>query len=167
MAREDNLRLDAKVVEARPKSGYYVRSSHRGQRIKTVPAAGLIPRPRRIALSSMINSIVSAIANPQLLPLGMSVLDTALMPHKHLHRIMKDLIERGFIEADDPTKLRDEFIRLLTSELMIEDKLNDEVEELVVLDELAEEDGALAAELGDELTRVQGLLDQAELGHLV
>jgi hypothetical protein len=47
------------------------------------------------------------------------------------HRITKDLIERGFIEADDPTKLREEFVRLVTDELMIEDKLNDEVREIL------------------------------------
>ena len=47
------------------------------------------------------------------------------------HRIMKDLIERGFIEADDPSKLRDEFIQIITNELQIEDKLNDEVREIL------------------------------------
>jgi len=47
------------------------------------------------------------------------------------HRITKDLIERGFIEADDPKKLREEFIRIMTGELMIEDKLNDEVREIL------------------------------------
>lgn len=47
------------------------------------------------------------------------------------HRIMKDLIERGYIEADDPTQLRDAFIHLITDELLIEDKLNDEVREIL------------------------------------
>ena len=44
---------------------------------------------------------------------------------------MKDLIERGFIEADDPSKLRDEFNRLITDELHVEDTLNDEVREIL------------------------------------
>ncbi len=47
------------------------------------------------------------------------------------HRIMKDLIERGYIEVDDPAQLREEFVRLITGELMIEDKLNDEVREIL------------------------------------
>jgi hypothetical protein len=47
------------------------------------------------------------------------------------HRIMKDLIERGYIEADDPTKLREEFNQIITNELLIEDKLNDEVREIL------------------------------------
>lgn len=86
------------AVEARPKSGYYVLSRRRILRPSTTPADTRLPRPRKIALSSMINSIVAAIANPRLLPLGMSVLDAALMPHKHLHRIMKDL-SHGEFEA--------------------------------------------------------------------
>ena len=47
------------------------------------------------------------------------------------HRLMKDLIERGFIEADDPSKLREEFGQLITDELHVEDKLNDEVREIL------------------------------------
>ena len=47
------------------------------------------------------------------------------------HRIMKDLIERGFIEADDPEKLRAQFIHIITDELLVEDKLNDEVREIL------------------------------------
>jgi hypothetical protein len=47
------------------------------------------------------------------------------------HRLMKDLIERGFIEADDPSKLRDEFNQLITTELHVEDQLNDEVREIL------------------------------------
>jgi hypothetical protein len=44
---------------------------------------------------------------------------------------MKDLIDRGFIEADDPTKLRDDLIQIVTNELSVEDQLNDEVREIL------------------------------------
>jgi hypothetical protein len=47
------------------------------------------------------------------------------------HRIMKDLIERGFIEADNPGGLRDSFANIITQELLVEDKLNDEVREIL------------------------------------
>jgi hypothetical protein len=47
------------------------------------------------------------------------------------HRLMKDLIERGFIEADDPAKLREKFGEIITDELLVEDKLNDEVREIL------------------------------------
>jgi hypothetical protein len=44
---------------------------------------------------------------------------------------MKNLIERGFIEADEPEKLREQFIQVVTDELLVEDKLNDEVREIL------------------------------------
>jgi hypothetical protein len=47
------------------------------------------------------------------------------------HRIAKDLIEKGFIEAEDPAKLIDGFIKIITDELMVEDHLNDEVREIL------------------------------------
>jgi hypothetical protein len=47
------------------------------------------------------------------------------------HRIMKDLIERGLIEADNPENLREQFVHIITDELLVEDKLNDEVREIL------------------------------------
>ena len=47
------------------------------------------------------------------------------------HRITKDLIEHGHIEVDDPAKLIEGFIQLITVELMVEDQLNDEVREIL------------------------------------
>jgi len=39
------------------------------------------------------------------------------------HRIAKDLIEKGRIESDDPAKLIEGFVQLITQELMVEDQL--------------------------------------------
>ena len=47
------------------------------------------------------------------------------------HRIAKDLIEQGHIEADDPAKLIEGFVELITQELMVEDQLNDEVRDIL------------------------------------
>jgi len=47
------------------------------------------------------------------------------------HRIMKELIERGMIDADDPSALREEISKIVTDELMVEDRLNDEVREIL------------------------------------
>ena len=47
------------------------------------------------------------------------------------HKVMKDLIGRGFIEADNPGSLRDSFVDIITQELLVEDKLNDEVREIL------------------------------------
>lgn len=47
------------------------------------------------------------------------------------HRIAKELIEHGQIEVDDPAKLIEGFIQLITNELMVEDQLNEEVREIL------------------------------------
>ena len=47
------------------------------------------------------------------------------------HRIAKELIEHGHIEADDPAQLIDGFVHIITDELMVEDQLNDEVREIL------------------------------------
>ena len=78
------------LVEARAKSGYYVNPVAL-QNLK-VPRfkKGSFP-PKKVRLSSMMNSIISAISNPHLLPLGSTVVDSKLMPIKHFSRILKDL----------------------------------------------------------------------------
>jgi DNA-binding transcriptional MocR family regulator len=78
------------LVEARPKSGYYVNpvalQNLKAPRFKK----GFFP-PKKVRLSSMMNSVISAISNPHLLPLGSTVADSELMPFKHFSRILKDL----------------------------------------------------------------------------
>jgi DNA-binding transcriptional MocR family regulator len=71
------------LVEARPKSGYYVAPVTLRQ-IKA-PAFRKNGRPpREVQLASMINSVVSALNNPDLLPLGSTVVDAALLPTRRL-----------------------------------------------------------------------------------
>lgn len=78
------------LVEARPKSGYYVNplalQNLKAPRFKKVSFP-----PKKVRLSSMMNSVISAISNPYLLPLGSTVADSELMPFKHFSRILKDL----------------------------------------------------------------------------
>jgi len=78
------------LVEARAKSGYYVNPVAL-QNLK-VPRfkKGSFP-PKKVRLSSMMNSVISAISNPYLLPMGSTVVDSKLMPIKHFSRILKDL----------------------------------------------------------------------------
>lgn len=47
------------------------------------------------------------------------------------HRITKNLIEQGFIEADEPGSLNEQINRIITDELQVEDRLNDEVREIL------------------------------------
>jgi DNA-binding transcriptional MocR family regulator len=78
------------LVEARPKSGYFVNPV--ALRNLEVPRfkKSSVP-PKKVKLSAMMNSVISAISNPYLLPLGSTVVDSELMPFKHLSRILKDL----------------------------------------------------------------------------
>jgi len=78
------------LIEARPKSGYYVNPIAL-QQLKAPIFKKQSPVPQKVSLSSMINSVVSAINNPDFLPLGNTSMDTDLLPVKHFARIIKEL----------------------------------------------------------------------------
>jgi len=78
------------LVQARPKSGYYVNPVAL-QRLKVPKFPKISYPPKKVKLSSMINSVISAISNPHLLPLGSTVTDSGLLPFKYFSRILKDL----------------------------------------------------------------------------
>ena len=83
------------LVEARPKSGYYVAPISLG-RLKAPRFPKTDASPRQVRQSSMINSIVSAINDPRLLPLGMTVIDPELVPYKSLGRILSNISRKEF-----------------------------------------------------------------------
>jgi DNA-binding transcriptional MocR family regulator len=78
------------LVEARPKSGYYVNPVLL-QKLQIPQFKKISFPPKKVRLSSMVNSVISAISNPYLLPLGSTVTDSELLPVKHFSRIMKNL----------------------------------------------------------------------------
>jgi DNA-binding transcriptional MocR family regulator len=78
------------LIEARPRSGYYVAPVSLGRIQAPDFYAGGRP-PQRVQLSSMINSVVSALNNPDLLPLGSTVVDAALLPTRRLAGFMKGI----------------------------------------------------------------------------
>jgi DNA-binding transcriptional MocR family regulator len=78
------------LVEARPKSGYFVNPVVL-QNLKIPRFKKASFPPKKVRLSAMMNSVISAISNPDLLPLGSTVVDSGLMPFKHFSRILKDL----------------------------------------------------------------------------
>lgn len=47
------------------------------------------------------------------------------------YRITKELLERGHIQVDHPSKMVQTLIGLMTEELLVEDRLNDEVREIL------------------------------------
>ncbi len=78
------------LVEVKPKSGYYVNPVSL-KKLQAPVFEKISSPPQEVRLSSMINSVVSAINDPHLLPLGMTVTDTSLLPFKQFARILKDL----------------------------------------------------------------------------
>ena len=78
------------LVEARPKSGYYVTPLPLKELRTPVHEKRSSP-PQKVRLSSMINSVVSAINDPSLLPLGLTVTDPELLPVKPFSRILKKI----------------------------------------------------------------------------
>ncbi len=78
------------LIEPRPKSGYYV-SSISLNRMKAKKNKKISFPPTKIRLSSMTNAVLSAINDPGLQPLGMTVTDPELLPFRHFARIVKAL----------------------------------------------------------------------------
>ncbi len=80
----------AGVVAARPRSGYYVRPVAL-QKLKTPVFSKKSFPPQRVSLAPAINSVVEAISNPRLVPLGNTAMDPALLPVKPFARILKSI----------------------------------------------------------------------------
>jgi DNA-binding transcriptional MocR family regulator len=78
------------LVEARPKSGYYV-SSFPLKALRAPVHEKKASPPQEVRLSSMINSVVSAVNDSSLLPLGLTVTDPELLPVKTFSRILKKI----------------------------------------------------------------------------
>jgi DNA-binding transcriptional MocR family regulator len=101
------------LVEARPKSGYYVKSA----KVLSLPVPGYVKRssnPSRVHISAILSDVVNASLNPNLVPLGASTLSLDLFPYKHLKRIlggispmrMKRLIQYPPAEGDPELRRR-------------------------------------------------------------
>lgn len=78
------------LIEARPKSGYYVRPVLLNS--FQVPVFNKkTSSPKKVELASMVNSVLEAINNPRMLPLGSSTTSSELLPLKNFSRILKGL----------------------------------------------------------------------------
>ena len=76
------------LVEARPKSGYYVRPAGL-DRIPAPTSQHALTRPQKVNLTSMISSIIAAAGDRRLIPLGASALSREILPYRHFSRILK------------------------------------------------------------------------------
>ncbi len=80
----------AGLVEARPKSGYYVMpvslNRLRAPVHERTPSA-----PRRVSAGAMVNSVLKAAADPKVLPLGSSAISPDLLPVRAFSKLFKSL----------------------------------------------------------------------------
>ena len=47
------------------------------------------------------------------------------------YRLTTGLAEKGLVEADDPNRMMESLIAIMTEELLVEDRLNDEVRDIL------------------------------------
>ena len=76
------------LVEARPRSGYFV---SRSRRLPAPPLRRHRMRPRRVPLPHLADDFVTASADPRLAPLGGAVLSPELLPLKQLGRLTREV----------------------------------------------------------------------------
>ena len=104
------------LIEARPKSGYYVKPVG----LSRLPAPSYhrkTGRPRRVNPKSMVNEVVAAIRNKKLLPFGASSLSPEILPNRHFARILKGISKQdinGFLSYA-PTEGEPELRRQIIS----------------------------------------------------
>lgn len=78
------------LIEARPKSGYYVRAV--GLKKLRPPDFDPSPvSPRKVELDAMVNSVLKNINDPEMLPLSSSATAAELLPLKQLSAILKGI----------------------------------------------------------------------------
>jgi len=80
----------AGVVQARPKSGYFVCEAPLA-RVPPPQAAGQATAPRDIRVLSLVRTIMQAMGDPGLLSFGSSSVSSGLLPHKFFARTLKQL----------------------------------------------------------------------------
>ena len=80
----------AGLVEARPKSGYYVMPVSLN-RLRAPVHASTPSTPRRVEAGAMVNSVLKAAVDPKMLPLGSSAISPDLLPVRSFAKIFKGL----------------------------------------------------------------------------
>ena len=79
------------LVEARAKSGFFVKPDRLLKQAAPRFARTAEP-PRKVRLAAITNTVVANALNPQLVPLGASILSSDLLAGKHLVRILRGIL---------------------------------------------------------------------------
>jgi len=84
------------MLEVKPQSGFYVSSGKlvpQEQVSRTAPSN----KPTKVTKSEHIQSILEAMVDPEIVPLGCAIPHHSLLPHKELMNIMKKVLNMGNI----------------------------------------------------------------------
>lgn len=86
------------MVEARPRSGYFVKAASTLEvpKIKKPDS-----RPRPVSLSTMVIAVLNDMNNPGMLQMGSSTISPDLLPYKHFARILKGVGPHGMKKLMD------------------------------------------------------------------
>src|SRR6185369_15415173 len=87
------LMEDQRLIEARPQSGYYVRSRVPEIREPELQARTVIA-PATVTISDLCQQVLRNMTNPDLLPLGRAIPDSQNLPIDKLNRIMASELRR-------------------------------------------------------------------------
>ncbi len=94
------------LIEARPKSGYYVKS-HPVENLTTIKTAVDRPeglsfsiarqeatKPHKVSVPSFVNQVLKAVNHPDYLHLGTAMISPKFLPFQELRKVLKDLTNR-------------------------------------------------------------------------
>ncbi len=88
------------VIEARPQSGYYVRSTlPAGEYSQAAREAKEIITPNQVTLGDVALQIMADMGNPSLLPLGPAIPNSDLLPVDKLNRILAAVSRRFRVQS--------------------------------------------------------------------
>jgi len=88
------------MVEARPRSGYYVRRTVR-EPLPPVCSPALASPPREVTRAALIRSVLDSLGRTELLPLGVSLPQPELLPVKGLSRSLAEVMRSQASQALD------------------------------------------------------------------
>ncbi|MCG8532031.1 MAG: PLP-dependent aminotransferase family protein [Desulfovibrionales bacterium] len=92
------LELEKKgLIEARPRSGYYVRQQVSYLPIPETPVQQI--EVGKISRVELIHTVLASVGNTQMLPFGCVCPDNSLLPHKAMARIVADVLRESSADA--------------------------------------------------------------------
>ena len=83
------------IIEARPRSGYYVRQGFRQPAAPYSMPPPAAPRSRPVTRAALIKDVLSALGRHDLLPLGVSVVAPELLPARQLTRLLTQVMREN------------------------------------------------------------------------